>query len=449
MTGTLVTPAATASLPDQVQSLLAQTYAGSGSPSASQWWVTACEEGTRNAWDASLLGGLAYDPSVAASPAPQPRRMWVRAEARVDGHKRAVVGLVQAGQQPVFPSNLAVVTGTIGADLRTTANQALTGNVVGPLLTSLLGGSGKPFDGSIGLRCSLLDQTELLGCLNGLYKATSMTTVAPLLQGNNYVDFRSDSTISSEQLALLRQQAKASGTYYANTSTAVGGVAANASCLPAGSAGKVVFIEQVGDGDDSCLLNTSGGAQAAALIVGSGGVRVVRSAHPAAASNACPSPVTTTTGDGTFRGVIYALHRKVPSGGAADVRIECGSKVFGGVFVDDNDDLGASAHGQVEVISPQINMSTVITSITSTLPLCGVWIVGPIACSLATLLTKTLDQIISTLGISPATLAAAILPQLNTAFPAVTYNAANVQAVSTFGDSAVVTGTFRQVTPMF
>lgn len=447
MTGNLTTPANTSSLQNQVQSILAQTYGSDSNASTARWWVTACESGGRDAWDASLLNGNAYDTSLAANPTPQPRRMWVRAEAKVDGHTRSVVGLVQAGQQAVFPPNLAVATGIVGADLTTTTGQLLTGNVAGPLVSSVVGGSGKPYQGNIGLRCSLLDQTALLGCLSGLYKLTSMTTVAPLLQGNNYVDMSGNQAVSTEQVALLRQEAKASGTYYANTSPSVGGVANGASCLPSSPspAGKVIFIEQVGDGTGSCLLNTAGGTQAGAVVVGSGGVRVVRS-MAAAAPNACPaSAAVPTTGDGTFNGVIYTLRGRRLAGDAADIRIECGSKVYGGVFADDNPALGSHAHGKVEIVPPQINMTTVLNQITSNLALCQLPIVGPLTCNLTNLLGGTLDGVMATLGISPASLAAAIVPQLNPALPGVTYDASKVSAVTTFGDSGLVTGTFRQV----
>lgn len=432
MTGTLDPPAATTSMRDQIQNMLAQTYRGS--TAGSQWWVTACEEGGRNAWDASLLNGLAYDPSVVASPTAKPRRMWIRAEAQVGGRRRAVVGLVQAGQAPVFPANLAVVTGKLGADLTTTSNQLLTGAVVGPLLGTLTGGGQPLIDGPVGLRCSLLDNVELLGCLNGLFKATSMTIVAPLLQANDFVNFRSDTVISAEQLALLRQQAQETGTYYGTTSGGVGTVANGAACLPAGSAGKIVFIEQVGNGTGSCILNTNANPSATALIVGAGGVRV--------------------QGNGTFTGVIYALHRKSLAGGIADVRIEgtaaAGSpKVVGAAFADDNPSLaGAAKHGVVEVVPPPINMTAVVNSITSTLPLCQIPILGPITCALTGLLSGTLDALLGTLGISAATLAGAMLTQLNPSLPAITYNATVVKRAATFGDSALVTGSFRQVAPM-
>ena len=444
LTGDLTDPGTVASptLTQQVQSILAQTYNGSGNPTASSWHVTACTEGGRDSWDASLLNGLAYDAAPAGS---GPRRMWVRAEGLVSGRKRAVVGLVQAGKAPVFPPNLAVVAGKMGADITTTAGQPLTGGIVGPLLTSIVGGSGKSSTaGNIGLRCSLLDQALLPTCLNGIFKATSMTTVAPLLQGNNYFDFRSDQTISNDLIAQLRQQAKTTGTYYPN-SGATGGVANGASCLPAGSAGKVIFIEQVGDGTGSCILNTTNTASpaddpsAAALVVGAGGVRVCPTA-------ACGSAATA----GTFTGVIYALHRKAPlQSGRADVQIEGGSKVVGGVYVDDNASLpSANRHGFVNVIPPPLNMATAIGN----LPLCQPPL-GPLVCApVVALAGGLIDPILSalaTLGVPASSLVTALLPQLTGSLPAIKFDAATVNAVTSMGDSALVPGTFRQVAPKF
>jgi hypothetical protein len=426
MTGTLDIPAATVTLHDQLQSMLAQTYRGA--TAGSQWWVTACEEGGRSSWDASLLNGVAYDPSVVASPTAKPRRMWIRAEAQVGGRKRAVVGLVQAGQSSVFPPNLAVVTGKMGADITTTTGQVLSGAVTGPLIGALTGGGQPMIEGPVGLRCSLLDTADLLGCLSGLFKLTSILTVAPLLQANDFVDYRADTVISAEQLALLRQQAQETGTYYATTSGGVGGVANGAACLPAGATGKIVFIEQVGNGTGSCILNTTANPVATALIVGSGGVRV--------------------QGTGTFTGVIYALHRKSLAGGIADVRLEGSPQVVGAVFADDNPALvGALQHGVVEVVPPPINMTTVVNDLTDSLAICHVFILGPILCAVVGLLTGTLDALLDTLDIPVATLVGALLPQLNTSLPAITYNSTVVKKAVTFGDSALVTGSFRQVTP--
>lgn len=406
MSGTLTDPAAssTPSMRDQVQSMLAETYQGDPS---SQWWITTCEEGGRTAWDASLLSGRAYDPSIASSPAAKPRRMWVRAEAKVGAHRRAVVALVQAGQQPVYP-DLAVVTGIMGADLGNTLGSLTTGPLLGGVLGILL--DQEPmFEGDVGLRCAVLGTNQLLGCLSGLLKTTSMLgTLGTLLQSNNYVNFRSDSVLSADALAQVRQQAQQSGTYYGKTSAGAGTVAANAACLPAGAAGKIVFIEQVGDGTASCNLNTNSTPAAAALIVGAGGVRV--------------------QGGGTFTGVIHTLRGKALAGDAADIRIEGGSHVVGGVYADDNAALGSKAHGQVYAVPPPVTLS-------ASSPLCHLPLIG--------LICGTLDALLNVLGLSA--LLGQILPQLGSSMPAVIYNANVVDAVSIFGDSAIVPGTFRQV----
>jgi hypothetical protein len=426
ITGTLDDPAASVTLRDQVQRLLAQTYTGSTTTAGAQWWLTACQDGGVDSWNSSLLNGLAYDPTIASSPAAQPRRMWVRAEAKIDGRRRAVAALVQAGQQPVFPS-LALVTGNIGDDLGNVLNVLVSGPLLSPL-TSILLNSDPMVVGNVGLRCSLLDAADLLTCLSGLLKATSaLGPIGALLQANNYADYNSDSTISADQLTLLRQQAQATGTYYPTPSNGVGAVANGASCFPAGSAptaGKIIFIDKIGDGTGSCVNNPAGaGASAKALIVGSGGVRVCANA-------ACSASGT----PGTYTGVIYALHRTDPA--LEDVRIEYGSKVIGGVYIDDNAALAlASRHGSFRVIPPAVSISAMQNSLLCSLPL-----LGPVLCG-------TLTLLINVLGLNAVL--AGITPQIAPALPALTYNDTVVKSVATFGDSAVVPGTFRQVTPMF
>lgn len=397
MTGTLTTPAAGAmALRDQVQRALAQSYTDDPNDATSQWWLTTCAEGGRDSWDSTLLSGPSYDSAPAST---GPRRMWVRAEGHVAGRKRAVAALVQAGQAAVFPP-LALVTGTIGGDLGNTL-ATLTN---GPLLSSLLGlvlNQDPMFVGDIGLRCSLLDSANLLGCLSGIFKLTSMTTLGPLLQANNYVHYSADHVTNTDQLAQLRRQAQQSGTYYA-TSNGVGGVAANTPCLPANSAGKVIFIEQIGDGTGACTLNTTTNPSAKALIIGSGGIQV--------------------QGGGTFTGVINTLRGKALASDVADVRISGASRVSGAVFADDNSALGSKTHGQVQVITPS--------------PTC----------------TGLLNQVLCLLlGLIPylGSTVAQIVPQLSPYLPAITYNAGVVSAVTTFNDSAIVAGTFRQVAPLY
>lgn len=393
VSGTLTEPAdgAPATLSTQVQRLLAQTYEGAAS-SSSRWWVTVCDwaQTQYSSWDKSLLNGPGYDTSLQSSPAAQPRKLWVRAESLVAGRHRAVVGLVQTGQVPIFPLGYSVVTGSMGVELANTVSDVLAGDLVGPLLNT-----HPVFEGGVvGLRCSLLDQdqlladSELLGCLSGLFTTVNALSmpVSSLLNGTEYVHFESDSLLGDDEIASLRRQAETTCTYYALSSCQASSIDSGASCgVSTATAGKVVFIEQVGDGSGYCVLDTSSNPSAAALVIGSGGVRI--------------------TGGGRFTGVIYALRRKQATVGGADVRIQDGSKVRGGVFVDDNRSL-TPKHGEVVVEPPQ--------------------------CGLGLLLCGVLDSLLSSLDGS---------------LPAVKYDEDAVRGVSTFDNSSLVTGTFRSVTP--
>lgn len=417
MTGTLAPPADTTTLGDQVQNILAQTYADSTTTTGAKWWLNVCHWNNRDAWDSSLLS--ANNPTVATNP----HKLWVRAEAQVGGRRRAVVGLVQATQQSVFPE-LGVVTGKLGDDLGPAFSNI--GSMqpsfgIPQLLKSLTGVliNRQPpmIEGDVGLlNCNPMLANELANCLlPGVLKDTSAKSAAigSLAQRNDFVNFNSDSgsTISADQLSLLRQQAKQTGTYSATVND-------KDLCLPrAGSPGNIVFIEQVGDGTGSCRVDTSGNPFAKALIVGAGGVQVCADVFTFFGVSTCqPTP------RGTFTGVIYALHRKVPK--LADVEIRDGAKVAGGVYVDIAPD--GSSRGTLEIIPPPPD-----TSKPNHTP------VGDLATS-CWVLPGTCDLLVSD-----------IASQLAPYFPAVQYkdNEAVVRSVTTFGDAAIVPGTFRQVAP--
>ncbi|MEA2188485.1 MAG: hypothetical protein QOK16_3496 [Solirubrobacteraceae bacterium] len=397
LTGTLAQPAvgAPATLSTQVQRLLAQTYEGDAA-SSSRWWLTICDwaQTQYSSWDRSLLNGPGFDTSLQTSPTAQPRKLWVRAESLVAGRRRAVAGLVQAGQVPIFPRGYSVVTGKIGADL---AN-AVSGVLAGDLVASLLGTHPVYEGGVVGLRCSLLDQDQiladssLLGCLSGLFTAVNALSrpVSSLLNGTEYVTYQADTLIGDDKIASLRQQAETSCTYYASSSCTGSTVASGDSCkVTSATANKVVFIEQIGDGSGYCVLNTSASSNpnpaARALVIGSGGVRV--------------------TGGGRFTGVIYALRRKKATAGGADVRIQNNSKVRGAVFIDDNAAL-TPKHGEI--------------------------LVEPAAVSCLLNLCNVLNT---------------LLGSLNGSLPAVEYDESAVRGVSDFDNSSLVAGTFRSVSP--
>jgi Tfp pilus assembly protein PilX len=390
VSGTLAEPdaAAPATMSTQVQRLLAQTYAGDAA-SSSRWWLTVCDwaQTQYSAWDKSLLVRPGYDTSLGGLPAAQPRKLWVRAESLVAGRRRAVAGLVQAGQTPVFPLGYSVVTGQLGAEL----TNAVTGVLAGDLVSSLLGTRPMFSGGAVGLRCSLLDRdqiladSELLGCLSGLFTVVDALSrpVGSLIHGTEYIHYQADTIVGDDEIASLRQQAETTCTYYAANTCRNSTVDSGDDCkVTTATAGKVVFIERIGDGSGYCVLDTSTNPSASALVVGSGGVRV--------------------TGGGRFTGVIYALRRVKATAGGADVRIQDGSKVRGAVFVDDNDALSPK-HGEI--------------------------VVEPVACT-------GLCQLLSSL-----------LGSLDGSLPAVEYDESTVRAVSNFDNSSLVAGTFRSVPP--
>ena len=265
-----------------------------------------------------------------------------------------------------------------------------------------------------------------------------MTTVAPLLQANNYYDFRCDSTISADLVAQLRQQAKATGTYYANASARRR--RRERRLVPAGGGRRQGHLHRAGR-------------------------RRHRALHPERDEHARRAVARRRLWRRArmrqleLLDVLWRRHRRNVHGRRSmrcTARRRCrtagptsrsrrGSQVVGGAFVDDNASLSAAnRHGFVNVVPPPLSLATAI----NTLPICQNFLTK-LVCSLASTLTGTLDHLLSVLGISAGTLAAALVPQLNTNLPAITFNAAAVNAVKAMGDSALVPGTFRRVQPKF
>jgi type II secretory pathway pseudopilin PulG len=425
MTGTLGPPGGS-TLPDQVQSILTQTYDGSTTTSGAKWWLNVCDDDNiGNAWAGTLLDRPAYDATPPSDPT-QPRKLWVRAEANVGGRRRAVVGLVQAGgQRSVFPE-LGLVTGALGDNLgpefRDISNKTLLSSLTGLLINK----QPPMIDGNVGLMtrpnvpgCDPMKDSEVSACLlPGILKNTSakVGAIGTRPQIRTLVDFRQDSTISADQLSLLRWQAQQTGVYAATVS--------DGALCPSGDENKIVFIEQVGsNGTGSCIVNSSGNPKAKALIVGAGGVRVC--------ANVFFGSCVAGLGRGTFTGIIYALHRKDPA--LADVRIQDGAKVVGGVFVDNAPD---GNRGTVEIVPPPpVTDDPNNSNDNDDYSVTEVELVCPWS---AFLCDTAVSGLISD-----------ITPQLTPYFPAIKYDAATVSAITTSGDAAIVPGTFRQVAPMY
>lgn len=404
--GTLAT-VSSSTVPGQIQNLVAAAFTGGSYSTTNSWRVNICDDtGRTTTWDDSLLTGPAYD-SNGPDPTTGIRRMWVRAQATVGTRSRAVVALVQVNQVNALPGKYGVLAGGFSTDLTATTG-ALTSGVLSGLITSLTqsdqlvkpdpsdSGSGK-----IGVRCAVLN-----GCVTGAFTALG-TGLDTLLLGNDFVQYGATTAASDDTIAQLRKQAQTSGTYYAS-------VASGANCLPAAPAGKVIFIEQVGNGNQSCIVGTT--ATAKALVVGSGGVQVKN--------------------NGTlYTGVIYALNRQRLTLGDTGTRevvsISDGAKVKGAVYAD-----GAS--GKVGIYPPQLTLTG----------LCSALLPGVLNAVLCTTLnglgvTGLLDGLVSRVGL--AAVVTALLPQLASYGPAVQDDKAVRSALTTYGSSGTIAGTFRQV----
>lgn len=419
LSGTLATPPATTTAAQQTQKLLAETFTSSDYAAGGTWKVNVCEDPGRTDWDNSLLVNRAFDSTAQTGPV-APRRLWVRAQAAVRGERRAVVGLVQADQVQPLPKGYAVVAGGMTTDVGTITS----GPVLGGLLTGLLGAKkiyakdpSSSGGGRLGIRCDL---TSSLDCVTGtLFATVSQLTLSQLLLDNDTVRYRSDTAVAEDTVVQLRRQAQASGTYLAS-------VAANAACLPAGSADKVVFIEKVGNGDQACRITASGNARA--LVVANGRVQVVGSSN----ANA---PVI-------FQGVLYALFRQrsntpAPSTNAV-VSVSGHGKVRGAVYID--------GQGRLAITPPPFDLDALVDQ----LIVCGLPLLDVVCWTLRTTLkalgvTALVNELLKI--VTPVTLVNALLGQLSGWGPVVEERTAVVDAVRVYGSSGIVPGTFRQVPP--
>jgi antitoxin component HigA of HigAB toxin-antitoxin module len=193
-----------------------------------------------------------------------------------------------------------VGTGAFSTDVGIAANTAtsslLAGRIVKPLIADQ--------DSKMGVRCGLLNSINNLTstCVTGALAGVGATTNALGLGVLNTalgVDraqlLNTWSMAPPDAIAAWLTEAKTSGFYYESPITGVGNVRTKTVPVPAAGAdcfsgtptsAQVIFIEQVGNGEQYC--NVRSDATAKILVVRRGGVRV--SAH--------------------FTGVVYALNQQ-------------------------------------------------------------------------------------------------------------------------------------------
>lgn len=383
--------------------------------------------------------------------------LWVRASSVVEGRPRRVVGLVRVRSGPVLQSKYGLVAGNVSEDLPTATAAITNATVLSGLTSNLLGTNPVvaadplfpvPTSGVTGLRCGLLNDVSLQKtCVTGAIGALSaVPAVNTLVTNGAFTQYPATSSTDAQTIGQLRSQARASGTY-SETSPGSSSVATTQACAITGSPtqNSVVFIERVGTGDQYCVIDLSAASRRyKALVIGSGRV-ILRGENTGAAY----SPTATRN---LFTGNVYALNQQTADQSQSTptrelVRIDKGARVRGSVNAD-------GKNAMVATVPPDFDADQLICSIfacpglvVSTLRLLG-------ANDLVTTLVNggCLLRVLGlcTLSIPPTpatTVLAGISSQLSTYGSAIHSDVAIVNALTAYGTSGVVPGTFRDLNP--
>jgi hypothetical protein len=396
---TQATASGTAGCPSQ--SWLTQSFTG-GDYSGATWQTDVRDDGGAYStlWsDAALASQPAWDQNGDGE-------LWVRAKAVVAGRTRTVVERVQINRTAAFPQGYATIAGRFSTDLGVALNQV----VASPLLTGIIGNHQLISGGKLGLRCGLLS-----GCVTGAFSVLNEAGLGSLL-ANDILQYGPTAAVSGDVIAQLRQRALAAGTYYAN-------VASGAACPspPAGVTDAIIFVEQVGNGDQTCTVTLSGGATTPvrALIVNNGRVAF--------------------TGTGTYQGVVYAVNAQRASLGDSArevVSIQSNAKVRGMVLAD-------GTGGAIGIYPPPLNVYALI----NTLPVCqGLLAIlcPPLKASLQALSVDDLiTQLISLVGLNAVV--NGLLGQLSGYGPAVLYDSSVASTLLANGTVGTIANSFREI----
>ena len=206
---------------------------------------------------------------------------------------------------------------------------------------------------------------------------------------------------------------------------------------------RVVFIEQVGTGDEACVLSVATSRTYKALVIGKGRV-IIRG------NNTITDYATATTN--RFTGVVYALNLQTADLTAATptrevVRIDRGARVRGAVHAD-------GKNATVGLIAPDFNSNALVCALVT----CPSLLATTLQALGATDLVNTLVNggcLLRVLGIctlslpaSPvANVVSAISSQLSTYGSAIRSDVDVIDNLTVYGASGVVPGTFRDLQP--
>lgn len=366
--GTLAAVATASSFSDRIQDRLRGAFrtnprrTSSGDyADTSTWKVNVCDNaGGGTVWsDALLSSNVPYD-------ANKDGFLWVRAQARTATRSRAVAALVAVDQRELFPRHFAAVVGSFEEDLET-ALSGVTGSAAGTIKAATAGqllqqssspsratfmrDASDPDGGQLGLRCGVLS-----GCVSGALTAVNTSaTVLPgatggvvtldqFLGANKFVQYGSETVMSSEDQAALLRQAKdpSTGVYLDQ-------VADGAECLPSGANGKVVYIARVGsDGKGRCKITSSTSSLSPkALVVQAGRIGLTGGSSSGSIVN--------------LNTVVYAMNQQgtdAAGDGKSDpavVTISDYGRITGAVFIDRN--------GKLSITPPAFSSSALVESL--------------------------------------------------------------------------------------
>lgn len=420
-------------------------YTGAG------WQVNLCDDvDGSTVWDDGLLSRPSWDANAN-------KKVWVRAQATVGSKTRAVVGLVQVRTTKALNSKFGLVSGGMTDDLGTAIN-ALSSNALGGVLGGLLGTTptvaadpAKTPSGVTGLRCGVLDIQAIPAstCVAGTIGALgALPAVQTLLTGGRIEQFPSPTAMTADASGQLRSQAKsATGQYIAQVAAG----ASNCGITLPSDPNAVVFVERVGNGDQTCTVNVGSGVQYKALVIGSG--RLILRGNGTA--TAAPSRAVAGPQVNTFSGVVYALNQqRLPtadggenlgdsaSPGRQVVGIENGAHVLGGVYAD-----GRSA--KVGIYPPPLTLNTnalVDALIPCEVPALNVCLVRNTVKLLGGVLSIVTD-LVNRVGLGAVTTAilGQVQPQRTAYGSAITTHVAAIDKLVVYGASGVVPASFRDL----